>query len=1144
MPAPGAQLQKSIFPWVVSHDLYEAEVAGDTQKRVHRNITTEEVATDYGVPEDIFLKYLTAQMAEAESCRSLPFALCMVFSYAVVCINHDPVVPISAVEESIKFDINENANFAFSCIAEDECYMGHKGVEDVNSLADFWSWLYNGFLPLMFVQSHGWSEDSNMSNPQYIDASFDYARADRGFLLKYNKIVGGIRIRQERSEVEKCKFSADPLNVFYNKSCVGGLGYERFPDFSEAKDSTDPVREQWFSIHDDLDVVLEQVNEMETSGWLDRKTRKVEIAIPCYNAEYNVYTLMTVNLFFPRGGHIWKRVMAMSTYAKWFHGLSNYIPDAIWTSCLCWITFNEAKEVYLVVRRSGIRSLAHEYLEFWNAVDWVSVLVGYFIMFLFSRRLSGTRGVNEELVALSEISEAFEQASYRTQTLVFMQALEVEVRAAYTLRIFLAGYPIIIVMRLFKAFSAQPRLGVVTKTIVTAGVDLFHFLLVFFSIFFTFVVAGAVLFGREIHDFSTFRLASITSFRIMMGDFDWGELMRVGRMEAGIWFFMFLVTIVLLLLNMLLAIVMDAYADQKEKIGDAETLWSEVAQSYRRWQGQRTGQLVSLDDVFGNLHTKKSTLQRRVQKPSRRSTIHHADSGPLISLTEDVSSYQPVASSEGVDDSHGKKSSALAATEDFVGDEMALVTIDYLRDICLKMPYTQGLSLIQKSVDHFCAEHSQDAYIEDMLTAIRKVNYRTQKLKRKIRSTVKNQRENQEDDPKEKNGEKEKEKPAHPEDGPDKQSSDGVDFTKELACVRLELKQASDWVGHADKKPSADPHDDGDHYPRPSPLSSLHETPECSIVQIRERWEDVLLACREAGISSDNDGLRVASAGKVVRVLQRDALDNTVLCKVPGVGEVWFAIGALLTHANLPPVTDAPLTSALKSNNDDLRQALTLGDVEHVEHWEVAIPEERPLLENYATSLASSSTGTLGPGFRLGAEVSNQELQGKAEGLAVELRAGRQTVTEALAAVSDLQWRLLQEHEEKGKAVAKFQLLRQKVLALTKENRRLLDESYLQDERINTVAASKDEYFNTVHTMMDENKALKEHRRPHSHEPTSLNFYKRPPVKAERRVSMIARDSSSLSQQSYSSGQSRQPARSLSPNDRPGRERRPSQQLQ
>merc|ERR1740130_2117836 len=94
------------------------------------------------------------------------------------------------------------------------------------------------------------------------------------------------------------------------------------------------------------------------------------------------------------------------------------------------------------------------------------------------------------------------RAGFREQSQVVFDVLAEEVLAANNFRVILGTYPMLIVMRLFEAFSHQPRLSIVTSTLGDAMVDLVHFLLVFLSIYVTYAIAGVVLFGREVDGFT------------------------------------------------------------------------------------------------------------------------------------------------------------------------------------------------------------------------------------------------------------------------------------------------------------------------------------------------------------------------------------------------------------------------------------------------------------------------------------------------------------------------------------------------------------------------------------------------------------------------------------------------------------------
>merc|ERR1719247_1304193 len=94
----------------------------------------------------------------------------------------------------------------------------------------------------------------------------------------------------------------------------------------------------------------------------------------------------------------------------------------------------------------------------------------------------------------------------------------------YTLRMLLAGYPFVIGVRLFRSFDAQPRLGLVTKTLQKASTEIIHFGVVFFSAFLIYAAAAMVLFGSESDEFSTISRATTAVFLVLIGAFDWEDL--------------------------------------------------------------------------------------------------------------------------------------------------------------------------------------------------------------------------------------------------------------------------------------------------------------------------------------------------------------------------------------------------------------------------------------------------------------------------------------------------------------------------------------------------------------------------------------------------------------------------------------------
>jgi len=267
----------------------------------------------------------------------------------------------------------------------------------------------------------------------------------------------------------------------------------------------------------------------------------------------------------------------MSTYSVWFRGWWNYVADVLWILGLLTVLLHEVNNICHIYRSrgGGFAGLYQDYLRFWNIVDWATVFFGFGVIIGFVIRFTASSGINEILVELGNLDPVSDKEAYRSKAESAVDALETEVHDAHAFRLVLGIYPLLLVLRLFKSFAHQPRLAVVSGTLSRAAIDFVHFFLVFMSIFATYSICGIVLFGRELDDYATTLRSVIACFRAMMGDFDWDELREIGRGEAGAWFGTFMIIIVLLLLNMALAIVIDAYTFEKEARRDGETIFQE-----------------------------------------------------------------------------------------------------------------------------------------------------------------------------------------------------------------------------------------------------------------------------------------------------------------------------------------------------------------------------------------------------------------------------------------------------------------------------------------------------------------------------------------------------------------------------------------
>merc|ERR1711970_1534161 len=97
----------------------------------------------------------------------------------------------------------------------------------------------------------------------------------------------------------------------------------------------------------------------------------------------------------------------------------------------------------------------------------------------------------------------------------------------------------------------------VTRTLQQACVDIVHFSIVLIAVFIAYIFTGMFLFGEELEDFAHIDRAANSCWRLLLGDFDWDSFRKVGRMEASIYFVSFSILVMQIMMNMLLAVIMD-----------------------------------------------------------------------------------------------------------------------------------------------------------------------------------------------------------------------------------------------------------------------------------------------------------------------------------------------------------------------------------------------------------------------------------------------------------------------------------------------------------------------------------------------------------------------------------------------------------
>ncbi|CAK0850362.1 unnamed protein product, partial [Prorocentrum cordatum] len=554
----------------------------------------------------------------------------------------------------------ENANFAFTgSFPFEHGRMGFKNIHDVNSVGDFWSWLNLGLLPLFFPERGTWDVSESRVNvaahcqsfksslqaaawPESSLAGTKDATNMHGTFLRpggvqcpeggdgperpksvygeeqvapylfHNEIVVGMRMQQEYTPEVKCPDSAERFRgELFGGECLDFGPYKLQPELSTILQGDRELldhpngRTVYLPTRTPLTTLLNITRQLENEVWFSPKTRKINLLYTTYNPSYNTMTGTFLFFVLTRSGHIFKVVepitVVMDAYPTW----GSYVPDLVWFLCIVKLGAAEFIEISQFWREFGAWEGTARYASPLNLIDWLNVCYALVIVILWGLQISAINGLHTMLL----LANPDTPGSFGSEAAMgaYFDQVESVCLGQTSLRRILAFYPLVIISGFMKPFSAQPRLGVMTRTLSAAAVDIAHFFFVFSVVFGMYSIMGMVLFGEELVEFATLPRAITSTFHCLLGNLvgqeqlpdDEFPMARAGQLEAALWLWSFCWIINLIMLNMLLAIVMDTYASVVSNMpADAETLTSQAVEIATRLWHQVKWKYAPLEKIL------------------------------------------------------------------------------------------------------------------------------------------------------------------------------------------------------------------------------------------------------------------------------------------------------------------------------------------------------------------------------------------------------------------------------------------------------------------------------------------------------------------------------------------------------------------
>ncbi|GIL44962.1 hypothetical protein Vafri_2402 [Volvox africanus] len=338
--------------------------------------------------------------------------------------------------------------------------------------------------------------------------------------------------------------------------------------------------------------------------YLDQNTRQMTAELVTYNAQLRIFSYFYIRFYFSDGGSIkithrlnTVRVELDSTYSDRVRfGFEIILSVMIFGMLLynLWQIFApqtaaERREGW--VRKllgSGKRCLRY-FLSGWHWVEFVSnclLTTCMIIWWVFRQQYAKTFEIDIRY-------DVYESLTPKANYLALNEAGAnlINANAAFSdLRelvdmlnwyFALNGINILLLIaRVLKLMDFQPRLGVVTRSLWLAGPDLIHFAIVAGMVFVGYAMMAHLIFGNAIEAFATFGDSINTCFEILLGNIDVNDDLRaLGGLQSvagALFFWSYELLVFMVLLNFLLAIIVDAFSEVKEKTQETVGIHTEL----------------------------------------------------------------------------------------------------------------------------------------------------------------------------------------------------------------------------------------------------------------------------------------------------------------------------------------------------------------------------------------------------------------------------------------------------------------------------------------------------------------------------------------------------------------------------------------
>ncbi|CAD7940545.1 unnamed protein product [Amoebophrya sp. A120] len=441
-----------------------------------------------------------------------------------------------------------------------------------------------------------------------------------GIVSSYNKLAGGIRIVQRRAKSAECDVPDDVAqHLLTGVTCHAAIesdddystGVPKLaPDGKERYDKAfiggSMLREEpkhrfvaWLMSDRILSENMRRVDSLINGFWLDDDSLDVAVQGVFYNGNTQMYAFMNLEIEFTKAGNLEIVNDVRTVKSDLYPSSMEVLPDAVFLMLFVILLTQEIRQI----REDSQEGFLKEYLlDYWNWLDWLviftsaAILISYWFTYIWLLNLESMikdLGTAPAQIPSDAIDDnvynvvLWENLTYQEKVRDIIDWLEGLIDFKVWADLSLFWFNILNMLRFFKGFRGQPRIAVLLETFNNASIDFAHFLTIFLVVFLNYAIAGYVLYGVYISDFSTFSRSIEALFAMLFGEMKFNEMYDISPGLSVVFFWSFMVALPFLLLNMLLSLVIENFLYVKRVCGDGgkgvfAQMWEYV--DNMRWQ--------------------------------------------------------------------------------------------------------------------------------------------------------------------------------------------------------------------------------------------------------------------------------------------------------------------------------------------------------------------------------------------------------------------------------------------------------------------------------------------------------------------------------------------------------------------------------